>query len=220
MQRLADLSSRLAASDDLEDEDFSAMHVDVDRLERVLREGRSRSVSHDTASPSSRMSLYSRRPAISNHGDDNHEDIWGTPSPLSSAFARRISDALKTPNKTLDRPMLRRNRDRLAVAIAEAEKSLERKDIVPLPTASTIDLEKMMIEPAVTRVPNVGLLAIESEKLQKRLTTTLEEMKIRRDEANVSIRFILCQALLLTLDSIYMIFLFPSVKLMHNGHHF
>lgn len=197
VQRLADLSTRLASATDLADADVTALHVDVDRMERILRGKAARVIESSRESPATpRRGSFSRTMSgLSNYDADG---FWGPTSPLRSP--QRSSSALfasfsspPSPDLT-DRPSLRRSHDRLAIAMAEPVRKLETNSIAG----------------------REQLLAKEAEKLLERLTTALEELKVRKDETSVSFGLHCLQLALLILDSVFMILLYLAMSLLRT----
>lgn len=83
VQRLTDLANRLAAEEALKDEDITALHIDVDRMERVMKGsvGIPQEESfHERKSPSSIGTLR------------DHEDdlLWGPPFSPSRKVTMRL----------------------------------------------------------------------------------------------------------------------------------
>jgi len=86
IQRLNDLAARLVTEEALKDEDVTALHVDVDRMERVMQKsvGIPQDDSfHERRSPSSIGTLR-------DHEDDH---FWGPPFSPSRKVAMRLPDS-------------------------------------------------------------------------------------------------------------------------------
>ena len=86
VQRLNDLANRLTAEEALKDEDISALHIDVDRMERVMKKSVGIPLEeqfHERRSPSSIGTLR------------DHEDdlFWGPPFSPSRKVTMRLPDS-------------------------------------------------------------------------------------------------------------------------------
>jgi len=118
VERLQDLASRLLTEDNLKDEDVTALHVDVDRMERVIQHSRS---SHEHKMGGSRPGSGL---GISSRGHDE-ELLWGPLSPSRNVTMK----SPETPTKDV-RPKPPRNLEmsvkKTTLLAGEAEKLFER----------------------------------------------------------------------------------------------
>jgi hypothetical protein len=86
VQRLNDLANHLMAEEALNDEDITALHTDVDRMERVMKKSvgvPQEELSHERRSPSSIG-------ALRDHEDDL---FWGPPFSPSRKVTMRLPDS-------------------------------------------------------------------------------------------------------------------------------
>ncbi|KAI9738500.1 MAG: hypothetical protein M1818_005397 [Claussenomyces sp. TS43310] len=95
VQRLNDLAVRLASEETLNDEDVSALHVDIDRMERVLK----RTTHGENHSPLSPLRLTFNRLSGSPGAHHDDEAFWSvfSPSPTASPQAPGSPSKLSRP---------------------------------------------------------------------------------------------------------------------------
>jgi hypothetical protein len=99
VQRLNDLANRLLAEEALKDEDITTLHIDVDRMERVMKKTEGvlqEEPFHERRSPSSIGTLR------------DHEDdlFWGPPFSPSRKVTMRLPDSLvQTSHARLQRSL-------------------------------------------------------------------------------------------------------------------
>jgi hypothetical protein len=84
VQRLNDLANRLMAEEDLNDEDVTALHIDVDRMERVMR--KPARIHQEESIRRSSSSLGTLR--------EQEDDVfWGPPFSPSRKVTMRLPDS-------------------------------------------------------------------------------------------------------------------------------
>ncbi len=130
VQRLNDLSIRLVAEEALKDEDITALHIDVDRMERVMKKSvgiPQEESSHERRSPSSVGTLR-----------EQEDDLfWGPPfspnrkvimrlpgSPVHTSHARLQGSLEMSPNKA---SLLAQEADALNEQLSKALKELQAR---------------------------------------------------------------------------------------------
>jgi hypothetical protein len=86
VQRLSDLANCLATEEALEDEDITALHIDVDRMERVLRK------TAETHQEESFRDVKSSS-SLGNFKDLEEDVFWGPPFSPSRKVTMRLPDS-------------------------------------------------------------------------------------------------------------------------------
>ena len=130
VQRLNDLVTRLMAEEGLKDEDITSLHVDVDRMERVMKKSvgiPQEEAFHERRSPSSIGTLR-------DHEDDM---FWGPPFSPSRKVTMRLPDSpVQASHAKLQRSLemspkkatlLAQEADALNVQLSKALKELQAR---------------------------------------------------------------------------------------------